>query len=167
MEHDRDATDHGEQTASVKQRLMTLKILFFSVQAGLWLAFLVLLFIRMTSSVSKSLNPDVGRILWAIGISITCFAVITCVILRRMSGRMMGACPDFGGALAKYFPAMMAGLAIFEMAGLFQAITLLFSEKIEIPVALFFLNAVFAWWLFPAGRKLRRIHLHFRNLESI
>ncbi|NLH17199.1 MAG: hypothetical protein GX455_11525 [Phycisphaerae bacterium] len=163
MEQKQDEAISEGDGASVKQRLFTLKILFFSIQAGLWTAFAVLLFMRMTSSVSKSLDPEVGRILWAVGVSITCFSVMTCVIIRRLSGRMMAACDDFGGALAKFFPAMMAGLAICEMAGLFQAISLLFSEEIAIPIVLFLINAIFMWWLFPGGRKLRRIHLHYRG----
>lgn len=163
MEHEQDAAISEGQMTSVKQRLITLKILFFSIQVGLWAAFAVLLIIRMTSSVSKSLDPDVGRILWAVGVSITCFAIMTCVFIRKMSGRMMAACDDFGGALAKVFPAMIAGLAICEMAGLFQAISLLFSEEITIPVILFVINAMIVWWLFPSGRKLRRIHLHYRE----
>lgn len=152
--------ENGQNPAPTKgmvpfrQRIFTLKVLFFSIQAGLWSGFAVLLFIRMTSSVSKSLDPDVGRILWAVGASITCFAIITCVFLRNLSGRMMAACEDFGSALAKFMPVMLVGLAVCEMAGLFQAISLLFSEKIEIPIVLFLVNAIFVWWLYPSGRRL-------------
>jgi formate/nitrite transporter FocA (FNT family) len=143
-----------------RQRLFTLKVLFFSIQAGMWMGFGVLLFIRMTSSVSKELDPDVGRILWAIGASITCFAIVTCVFLRRMSLRLMAACEDFGEALAKFLPVMLVALAICEMAGLFQAISLLFSEEITIPIVLFLFNAILIWWLYPGGRKLLRIFEH-------
>ncbi len=147
-----------------RQRLFTLKVLFFSIQAGMWLGFGVLLFIRMTSSVSKSLDPDVGRILWAVGASITCFAIITCVYLRNLSGRLMAACENFGEALAKFLPVMLVALAMCEMAGLFQAISLLFSEEITIPIVLFLINAVLIWWLFPSGRKLLRFYEHYKRV---
>ena len=163
MELDQERQIASAGLGANRQRLFTLKVLFFSIQAGMWSAFGVLLFIRMTSSVSKSLDPDVGRILWAVGASITCFAIITCVFLRRMSGRMMAGCEDFGAALAKFLPVMLVGLAICEMAGLFQAISLLFSEEITIPIGLFLFNAILVWWLYPGGTKLLRIYQHFRE----
>jgi hypothetical protein len=164
MENGQNPAVASEGFVAFQQRIFTLKVLFFSILAGMWMGFGVLLFIRMTSSVSKSLDPDVGRILWAVGASITCFAIITCVFLRKLSGRMMGACEDFGEALAKFLPAMIAGLAICEMAGLFQAISLLFSEEITIPIVLFLINAILVWWLYPSGRKLLRIYEHFQRI---
>jgi hypothetical protein len=164
MELDQERQVASEGLGAIRQRLFTLKVLFFSIQAGMWMGFGVLLFIRMTSSVSKSLDPDVGRILWAVGASITCFAIITCVFLRRLSGRMMGACGDFGEALARFLPVMLVALAICEMAGLFQAISLLFSEEITIPIGLFLINAILVWWLYPGGRKLLRIYEHCKRI---
>jgi hypothetical protein len=156
MEHSQETAGMSEDCLAVRQRLLTLKVLFFSILAGMWMGFAVLLFVRMTSSVSKSLDPDVGRILWAIGASISCFAIITCVVLRKLSFRMMAVCEDFGAGLARFLPMMIVGLAVCEMAGLFQAISLLFSEEITIPIGLFLLNAIWIWWLYPSGRKLLR-----------
>jgi len=163
MEHGHERQDASAGVGAIRQRLFTLKVLFFSVQAGLWSAFGVLLFMRMTSSISKSLDPDVGRIMWAVGASITCFAIITCGFLRKFSGRMMAGCEDFGEALAKFLPVMLVGLAICEMAGLFQAISLLFSEEITIPSVLFLFNAILVWWLYPSGRKLLRYYEHCKG----
>lgn len=164
MELGQEGQSPSKGLVAFRQRLFTLKVLFFSIQAGMWMGFGVLLFIRMTSSVSKDLNPDVGRILWAVGASITCFAIITCVYLRNLSGRMMAGCENFGEALAKFLPVMLVALAMCEMAGLFQAISLLFSEEITIPIALFLINAVLIWWLFPSGRKLLRIYEHYKRI---
>jgi hypothetical protein len=163
MESDFDSGSIQDSPQPLRKSLLTLKILFFSIQIGLWSGFAVLLFLRMTSSISKSLDPDVGRILWAVGGSVTCFAIISCVVIRRISARMMAVCDDYPSAIARYFPAMLVGLAVCEMSGLLQAIALLFSEAINIPIVLFLVNAILPWSLFPAEGKLRRIWNHHRG----
>ncbi len=152
-----------KSTPELVRRMITMRIIFFAIQAGLWLFFAVMVYLRMTGAVVRSSDATMGKTMWIIGGVLTLAGVTTCIVLRKAAWPITAGAPDLESAVGRYFPLMLVALGTAEMAGFFQGISLLFSEQIELPILFFFICAGVAWIHYPSLSRIDRVYRHIRE----